>query len=76
MKRAVVTKHLRTDSGSLQVAETTLRGRIEGNGNENGNRPCVVIDGRRVEWNDFGAMLLAFEGWQFRLEMFDPSDEA
>jgi hypothetical protein len=28
------------------------------------------------EWADFGAMLLAFEGWQFRLELLDPSDEA
>jgi hypothetical protein len=31
----------------------------------------VIIDGRRIEWNDLGAMLLAFEGWQFRLEMLD-----
>jgi hypothetical protein len=29
-----------------------------------------------VEWNDFGAILMAFEGWQFRLELLDPSDEA
>jgi hypothetical protein len=36
----------------------------------------LVIDGRRVEWNDFGATLMAFEGWQFRLELLDPSDEA
>ncbi|WP_445344300.1 DUF7713 domain-containing protein [Caballeronia humi] len=36
----------------------------------------MIIDGRRIEWNDLGAMLLAFEGWQFRLEMLDPSDEA
>jgi hypothetical protein len=38
--------------------------------------PFVIIDGRRVEWNDFGTILMAFEGWQFRLELLDPSDEA
>jgi hypothetical protein len=38
--------------------------------------PCVVIDGRRVDWTDFGAMLMAFEGWQFRVDLVDPSDEA
>ena len=37
---------------------------------------CVIIDRRRVEWTDFGAMLMAFEGWQFRLELLDPSNEA
>ncbi|WP_456093727.1 DUF7713 domain-containing protein [Paraburkholderia franconis] len=24
----------------------------------------------------FGAMLMAFEGWQFRIDLVDPSDEA
>lgn len=75
MKRALATKHLRFEDGSLQIAEMMVRGRVEWNDEENANRPCVVIDGRRLEWNDFGAMLLAFEGWQFRLEMLDPSDE-
>jgi len=54
----------------------TIRGRIEWNGVEDVRQPCVVIDGRRMEWNDFGAILMAFEGWQFRLELPDPSDEA
>jgi len=62
--------------GLLRVAETLVQGRTEWDGIENTNRPCVIIDGRRVEWDDFGAMLLAFEGWRFRLEMLDPSDEA
>ena len=38
--------------------------------------PCVIIDGRHVEWNDFGALLMAFEGWQIMLELQDLSDEA
>lgn len=76
IKRALATTHLVADAGGLQVAETMVRGRIEWDGVEDTAQPCVIIDGRRVEWSDFGAMLLAFEGWQFRLEMLDPSDEA
>jgi len=76
MRRALATKHLSTREGDLQVAETIVRGRIAWDETEHSNYPCVVIDGRRVDWDDFGTMLMAFEGWQFRLELFDPSDEA
>ena len=76
MMRALSKKHLHEDASGLQVAGTMVRGHIEWNGVEDGPVPCVVIDGRRVEWNDFGAALMAFEGWQFRLELLDPSDEA
>ena len=76
MKRALSMKHLEVDAGRLLIANTIVRGRVEWNGDERAPQPCVMIDGRRIEWGDFGAMLLAFEGWQFRLEMLDPSDEA
>jgi hypothetical protein len=76
IKRALATTYLVADAGRLQVAETRVTGRIEWDRVDNANRPCVIIDGRRIEWADFGAMLLAFEGWQFRFEMFDPSVEA
>jgi hypothetical protein len=76
IKRALATTYLVADAGRLQVAETRVTGRIEWDRIDNANRPCVIIDGRRIEWAEFGAMLLAFEGWQFRFEMFDPSDEA
>lgn len=73
MKRALGIKHLQADAGRLRIADMTVRGRVEWNG---ASQPCVIIDGRRIESDELGAMLLAFEGWQFRLEMLDPSDEA
>jgi hypothetical protein len=76
IKRALATTHLVSDAVGLRVADTMVRGRIECDGIEPGSQPCVIIDGRRVDWRDFGAMLLAFEGWQFRLELLDPSGEA
>lgn len=50
-------------AGGLQVAETMVRGLLEWDGVEHTSQPCVIIDGRRLDWRDFGAMLLAFEGW-------------
>jgi hypothetical protein len=76
MKRALATSHLVAEAGSLRIADTIVRGRIEWTGSESANQPFVVIDGHCVEWGDFGAMLGAFEGWQFRLELVDPSEEA
>ncbi|MGT2477340.1 DUF7713 domain-containing protein [Paraburkholderia terrae] len=76
VKRALAVRHLVEHAGNLEVAGTTVRGRIEWDSGENGRLPCVVVDGKRVDWTDFGAMLMAFEGWQFRIELVDPSDEA
>jgi hypothetical protein len=76
MMRALSTKHLVREAGSLQIAETMVKGRIEENEAETAKQPLLVIDGRRIEWSDFGSMLMKFQGWQFRLELIDPVDEA
>jgi hypothetical protein len=75
MKRAMAHAHLAADAHGLQIAGTKLKGRIECDDNDPTRQPCVIVDGRAIHWTEFGAMLLAFEGWQFRLEMLDPSDE-
>lgn len=38
--------------------------------------PVIVIDGREFTWEEFGRLLLSFEGWQFCMEIIDPTDEA
>jgi hypothetical protein len=76
IKRALGTTHLVADAGGLQAAETIVRVRLKWDGVEHTSQPSVIIDGRRVDWRDFVAMLLAFEEWQFRLELLDRSDEA
>lgn len=35
----------------------------------------LVIDGREVNWEQFGQMLMTFEGWQFKFAIKDPSEE-
>jgi hypothetical protein len=48
---------------------------IEWDDAHDGRVPLVVVDGREITWEEFGRMLMAFEGWQFKLEIRDMSEE-
>lgn len=37
--------------------------------------PLVIIDGKEMKWDEFGRMLMTYEGFNFKLEVFDRSDE-
>jgi hypothetical protein len=52
----------------------TVRAQISSDPESYEGMPLLVIDGREVSWEEFGRMLAAFEGWQFRMEIVDPSD--
>lgn len=76
IRRALAIKHLVDEEHGLRIADQMVRARIDWDESEDGRVPLVVVDGREVSWEDFGRMLMTFEGWQFKLEIFDPSDEA
>jgi len=75
MRRSLSVRHLEQSALGLQIADQTVRARIDWDKTEDGRVPLLVIDGRKVSWEDFGRMLMTFEGWQFRLEIGDRSDE-
>jgi hypothetical protein len=75
MRRALAVKHLKKGKHGLQIADQTVRGRI-GSDEESGVRtPMLTIDGQEISWEEFGRMLTTFEGWQFRMEIADRSEE-
>jgi len=37
--------------------------------------PVVVVDGEEVSWSEFGMMIKVYEGFNFKLELFDSSEE-
>lgn len=41
---------------------------------EDGHVPAIEIDGRRLSWQEFGALVSTYEGWGMRV-MFVPDDE-
>ena len=76
MRRALSIKHVESGELGLQIAdEQVVRGLIEWDDAHDGRVPLVVVDGREITWEEFGRMLMTFEGWQFKLEIRDMSEE-
>lgn len=75
MRRALAVRYLDDSDHVPQIAKQTVQGRIEWDAQSRGKTPIVTIDGEAHSWADFGRMLMSFEGWQFRLDVVDPSDE-
>jgi len=75
MRRRLSVKDLAQSDQRLQIADQTVRGRIEWDESKDGRVPLLVIDGREISWEELGRMLMTFEGWQFRMEIRDRSEE-
>lgn len=75
IRRALSIKHVKVGDLGLQIADRVVRGRIEWDEAQDGRVPLVTVYGREITWDEFGRMLMSFEGWQFKLEMRDKSDE-
>ncbi len=75
IRRALSVRHLVNGELGLEIAERNVRAQIEWDEDCDG-LPILVIDGRKVKWEDFGRMLMTFEGWQFRLNILDNSEES
>jgi hypothetical protein len=75
IRRALAIKHLGVGPLGLRIADPVVRGRIEWDEDERGQAPLLVIDGREITWEQFGLMMMTFEGSQFRMEIRDMSEE-
>ncbi len=79
MRRALSQKHLDNDDdyGPHISNEGIARGRIDIDldDSEGDRKPLMVIDGKEISWQEFGRMLLEYEGWNFKIEIFDRSEE-
>ena len=60
----------------LQIGdESVVRGRIAWDDAQYPRLPLLVIDGREMGWDQFGRMLMSYEGSQFKLTLADKSEE-
>lgn len=76
MRRSLAQQHLEKDEQfGLVIKDSLVRGRIDFDSNEDGRVPLLVIDGQEVSWEKFGRMVMGFEGWQFKFEIRDRSEE-
>lgn len=76
MRRALCLRHIVDGEFGPQIADHGLVvGAIEWDEDRGGQVPLVIIDGREVTWDELGRMLMPYEGWQFKLEIRDKSEE-
>lgn len=75
IRKALSVRHIKDGDYGLQVVDETVRGRIEWDDEEDGRVPLMVVDGREISWEEFGQMLMSFEGWRFKFEVFERSDD-
>jgi len=77
MGRELKRKHI--EPGDLTryniTEEDIVRGHITWDDETDGEVPCLVIDGKELSWHEFGRMLMAYEGFHFKLEIFEGDEE-
>jgi hypothetical protein len=76
IRRALSLRHIVEGDLGPQIADNGLvRGTIEWDEARDGQVPLVIIDGRDITWDELGRMMMTYEGWQFKLEIRDQSEE-
>ena len=76
IRRALSVKHLVDGELGLQIGDNrVVQGIVESDRDYDGRTPLLIIDGREVTWDEFGRMLMSFEGFQFKLNLADKSEE-
>ena len=76
MRRGLAYAHLEDSAHGLQISDPGIvRARVESDLDGQSDGPVVVIDGRSISWDELGRMVAAYEGFQFKLELKDLSDE-
>ena len=77
MKRGLGIKHIQPDDLTrYSITDPGIvRGHITSDLDDENDMPVVVIDGKEVSWSEFGAMVGTYMGFNFKLELFDRSEE-
>ena len=52
-----------------------VRGQITSDPDSVDRMPLLIIDGKPVTWEELGRMVSPYEGFRFKLEIFDRSEE-
>jgi hypothetical protein len=76
IRKMLSIKHIndKGDGHGFQIIDLMVRGQIGSDHSGHERIPTVIVDGHEIPWDDFGYMVSSFEGWQFKLEFIDRSD--
>ena len=79
IRRALARRHIEEGDLGPQIARSDegwiVRGQLEWDEREQGRLPRLIVDGESYLWDEVGQMLMSFEGFQVKLEVYDQSEE-
>jgi len=76
LRRELRQKYLTESPAGPQIGrQGMVRGTIEWDSEREGDVPLLIIDGQPISWDEMGRMLMTWEGFAFKLEVFDLSEE-
>ena len=78
IKKGINKRHIKKKRDSWEISDKQkLVGRVEWNDDDSDTEyeNIFVIDGKRITFETFATMLRTFEGWQFKMEIIDPSND-
>lgn len=79
IKKTLFVRYLKTSRGPYGSKQTHIKndvvaGRLEYNDDDSGI-PGLIIDGKSYSWEELGRMLTPYEGFQFKLKLYDMNDD-
>jgi len=77
INRGLSRKHITLEHhGCYQITDAgVVRGYITCDPDSSSRTPVVVIDGQNISWKELGEMIMTYEGFNFRLDLIDRSEE-
>jgi hypothetical protein len=76
IRRELGRKHIEKAEEGYQITDAgVVRGQISSDPDAFDRMPLLIIDRKPVTWDALGRMLSSHEGFRFKLEIFDRSEE-
>lgn len=77
LRRELERKHIEpSDLSRYRITnQDIVRGHITWDDETDGEVPCLIIDGKELSWHEFGRMLMTYEGFHFKLQIFEGNEE-
>lgn len=74
IRKALSQKHIELGEHGLRIADgDVVRGRVAWDDETGGRIPLLIIDGKEVSWEQFERILMSYEGFNFKLEIYEQS---
>lgn len=74
LSRKFIVKEISFGKEFTYLKEDLAEGRIEWDENYEGNTPKFIIDGEEYSLDELGKIMMAYEGWNFKLEIIEPTE--